>query len=209
MIKDIEHKLSVGEKVPGYLMNMYKEAVASSEVIYKSFGWGEVKRSPTLQDSQLRLLFSHLMNLSKRNFNNKGNYIDAMFLDQFGWIPKYGNSLENMGLVRLVYPTISNAHVPPCVGDKFTDKDWQDFLVICVDYFIRAGRHYFIPAELSHYLTQQIRANAVYPSDCTLTYKSKQGNVVDVKKWIPGVKLVGEKAASNNTPTLCCIRLFW
>lgn len=198
MIKDTEHKLSVGEKVPGYLMNMYKEAVASSEVIYKSFGWNEVKRSPTLQDSQLRLLFSHLMNLSKRNFNNKGNYIDAMFLDQFGWIPKYGNSLENMELVRLVYPTISNAHVPPCAGDKFTDKDWQDFLVICVDYFIRAGRHYFIPAELSHYLTQQIRANAVYPSDCTLTYKSKQGNVVDVKKWIPGVKLVGEKGKKQH-----------
>ena len=88
-----------------------------------------------------------------------------MFLDQFGWIPKYGNSLETMGLVKLVYPTIANAKVPSCAGSIFTDKDWQGFLGICVDYFMRAGRHYYISSGLNKYLTQEVRANYVYPSD--------------------------------------------
>lgn len=193
LMADVKALMAQGKRVPGYLMKNYQAIIGVSQAKYASFGWDEVKKTPTLQDSQLRLLFSHLKSLSKKNFNNKENYIDAMFLDQFGWIPKSGNSLENMGLVKLVYPTITNAHAPICVNNIFTDKDWQDFLTICIDYFIRAGRHYFIPSELGNYLTQQVRSNAVYPADSNLTYTSRQGNIVKVKKWIPGTKLVGEK----------------
>jgi Distinct helicase family with a unique C-terminal domain including a metal-binding cysteine cluster len=193
LIKYIKEKGERGEKIPGFIQHQYEEKQKLTHVKYGSFGWNEVKNKSTIQDAQLRLLYSHLKSLNKKTFDSKDNYIDAMFLDQFGWIPKYGNSLETMGLVKLVYPTIENAKTPICLGSVFTDSDWQNFLGICVDYFVRAGRHYYIPAGLNRYLTQEVRGNYVYPSNSNLTYRTKRGNVENVKKWIPGVKLVGEK----------------
>jgi len=197
-INYIKEKIERGEKVLDFMKHQYEEKLKSTQVKYGSFGWNEVKNKPTLQDAQLRLLYSHLKSLNKTIFDSKDNYIDAMFLDQFGWIPKYGNSLETMGLVKLVYPTIANAKVPSCAGSIFTDKDWQDFLGICVDYFMRAGRHYYISSGLNKYLTQEVRANYVYPSDSNLTYRTKRGNIEDVKKWISGVKLVAEKGSKQH-----------
>ncbi|WP_304155684.1 DEAD/DEAH box helicase [Hoylesella buccalis] len=198
MVDYVKSKHANGEKVPVFLLHKYNEILCSTQVEYRAYGWNEIKNRPSLQDSQLRLLYSHLQELNKRTFGSKDNYIDAMFLDQFGWIPKYGNSLETMGLVKLVYPTVANAKVPYCANGVFTNGDWQDFLRICLDYFIRAGRHYYIPAGLKNYLTQDISANSIYPSDSTLTYKSRRGNVESVKKWLSGVKLVGEKGSRQH-----------
>ena len=50
-----------------------------------------------------------------------------MFLDQFGWIPRNSNSLENLGLIHVVYPTLADARIPEELGTfGFTDSDWRD-----------------------------------------------------------------------------------
>lgn len=141
--------------------------------------------SQTLENnSDFRKLFKHLSNARGGiRFENANTYLKALMVDQFGWIPKRANSLENMGIVRLVYPALKTATCPQILKSKGCDnKDWQDFLKICLDYFIRGGRHYMISGDYQDYLTQNTYASAIYPFDSALRKNGKP-----VSRW-PSVK---------------------
>lgn len=56
------------------------------------------------------------------------------------------SSLESMGLVSMVYPTLQNLYMPArlrqwksSTGASINDDDWRDFLKICLDYGLRMG----------------------------------------------------------------------
>lgn len=135
-------------------------------------------------NSDFRKLFRHLSNARDGiRFENANTYLKALIVDQFGWIPKRANSLENMGIVRLVYPALRAAICPQLLRSNGCDnKDWQDFLKICLDYFIRGGRHYMISGDYQDYLTQNTYTSEIYPSDSTLRKNNKP-----VSRW-PSVK---------------------
>lgn len=145
--------------------------------------WDEIS-SALENNSDFRKLFYHLSNARGGNrFENASAYLKALLVDQFGWIPKRANSLENMGVVRLVYPELKKATCPTILAGKgCKDKDWQNFLKICIDYVIRGGRHYMISGEYKEYLTQNTFTSAIYPKDSELR---KNGS--PVSKW-PVVK---------------------
>lgn len=141
--------------------------------------WEEVSR--TLENnSDFRKLFKHLSDArGDFKYDNAITYLKALLVDQFGWIPKRANSLENMGIIRLVYPDLKKAKCPALLlsfGCK--DEDWQNYLKICIDYLIRGGRHYMISGEYMDYLTQNKYTSAIYPKDSELR---KNGN--PVSKW--------------------------
>ena len=141
--------------------------------------WNEI--SQTLENnSDFRKLFKHLGEArGDSKFENTSIYLKALLVDQFGWIPKRANSLENMGIARLVYPDLKRAKCPQLLLAKgCKDEDWQDFLKICLDYFIRGGRHYMISGEYKDFLTQNTYTSAIYPKDSELR---KNGNLVS--KW--------------------------
>jgi len=141
--------------------------------------------SQTLENNaDFRKLFKHLSNArGGTRYENAATYLKALLVDQFGWIPKRANSLENMGIVRLVYPALKNAICPQLLKSKgCNNKDWQDFLKICLDYFIRGGRHYMISGDYHDYLTQNTYTSAIYPFDSTLRKNGKH-----VSRW-PSVK---------------------
>lgn len=127
--------------------------------------------------ADLRHLYRHLKNarLNETSIQDSSNaesdaYLNALFLDQFGWIPKNSNSLENIGLVHIVYPPLANAQLPEELGAyksddgraPFTDKDWRDYLKICVDYQIRGGKHYIIPDSSACFLVQNTFTKNIY-----------------------------------------------
>lgn len=147
-------------------------------------GWSQISR--TLENNaDFRKLFKHLNNARSggSRYENATAYLKALLVDQFGWIPKRANSLENMGIVRLVYPDLKKAKCPVLLASKgCKNEDWQSFLKICLDYFIRGGRHYMISGEYKDYLTQNTYTSAIYPKDSELR---KHGNPVN--KW-PTVK---------------------
>lgn len=137
--------------------------------------------SQTLENnSDFRKLFKHLNSArGESKYENPARYLKALLVDQFGWIPKRANSLENMGFVRLIYPDLKRAKCPALlttVGCK--NEDWQDFLKICLDYLIRGGRHYMISSEYKDFLTQNTSTSAIYPKDSDLR---KNGH--PVSKW--------------------------
>ena len=60
----------------------------------------------------------------------------------------YENGPETMGLITLVYPALDGCGMPETLADYsdshqlgITDKDWQDYLKIAIDYFVRYNNH--------------------------------------------------------------------
>ncbi len=128
--------------------------------------WEEIKKEMA-SDADSERLYLHLQNArfnttNSANRNDKDSYLTALFLEQFGWIPRTGNTLENLGLVHLVYPRLLTERIPAGIGASlkslqpaFTDDDWRDFLKICVDYQIRGARHYCVPEQSIPFLVQE------------------------------------------------------
>ena len=86
------------------------------------------------------LMLSHYRNdVSNESFADTigGTRLAQMFLiREFGRRPKRLNNLESMGLVAVHYlglQSITNPH------PGFTLEQWQSFLKICLDFFVRAG----------------------------------------------------------------------
>ena len=135
--------------------------------------------TPLENDSNFRKLYEHVENAhGGQNHGNNANYLKALLVDQFGWIPKRANSLETMGFVRLVYPKLTNARRPGHLPETCTDSDWQNFLKICMDYVIRGGRHYMLSDAYRDYLTQNKYCSPIYPSNSQLIR-----NGGPVSKW--------------------------
>lgn len=131
--------------------------------------WNDI--SQTLENNaDFRKLFKHLSDARGGDkYENANIYLKALLVDQFGWIPKRANSLENMGIVRLIYPDLKKAKCPAILlGKGCKNEDWQNFLKICLDYLIRGGRHYMISGEYRDYLTQNTSTSAIYPKDSNL-----------------------------------------
>lgn len=179
--------ISQGDNLPGFFRvefeTLKKKLSPDQEPDVKSYEWNTIK-DELLHNADFDKLFKHLSEARGKiigvNKLDKNEYLSSLFLDQFGWIPKRANSMENMGLVKVVYPSIeSGAHCPSALAAKgLSDKDWKDFLKICVDYIIRGGRHYMISENQSDYLTQNNISTTVYPSNSTLTRNGRQ-----VQKW--------------------------
>ena len=142
----------------------------------ESVSWNEIKQSLE-NDEDLKRLYRHIQNARSANDNGNGenHYLTALFLDQFGWIPRRGNTLETLGLVHLVYPTLSKEKIPAGIAaalknvqPAFTDDDWRDFLKICLDYQIRGNKHYVIPKESEAFLVQNLYTRPVYDDSSPL-----------------------------------------
>ena len=167
--------------------------------------WDAISR--TLENNtDFRKLYKHLHDArGLKGLENTTAYLKALLLDQFGWIPKRANSLETMGFVRLTYPSLKRAKCPEYlsrVGCK--DKDWQDFLKICVDYVIRGGRHYMIAGEDKVFVTQNTYMSEIYPKNSDMRRNGKP-----VKKW-PVVKQKLDKTVcedQNRLVLLLCAAL--
>lgn len=159
--------------------------------------WDKISRSLE-NNSDCEKLFLHLDKAKQSKYKgNYTSYLKALFIDQFGWIPKRANSLETMGLVHLVYPNIKLAKCPGLLrrlnNKQNANEEWQNFLKICIDYVIRAGKHYMISGDDREYLTQNNYTRPIYPRNTNLR---KDGKLVS--RW-PSVQEQKGKIIVNET----------
>lgn len=103
--------LSIREHLPTLLFEKFKrleEKKNGTPVIPnpEEVSWGQISQSLE-NDSNFKKLYEHVDKArGRKNFKNATDYLKALLVDQFGWIPKRANSLETMGFVRLVYPAL-------------------------------------------------------------------------------------------------------
>ena len=153
--------------------------------------WSVIE-SELMSDKDLTRLFIHLSDARKKAItqikdesaqsqSNKNDYLKALFLDEFGTRPRKSNSLETMGFVCLTYPPLIKAKAPQSViAQGWNDKDWRNFLKICIDYYIRSNRHFVIPDGAFPFLTQSNLSSPIYSYDFPLS-KNDKGYLM--KKW--------------------------
>lgn len=98
--------------------------------------------TPTLSDTKSLLcgnrMFAHL----STSREDAVPYLKAIFRNAIGRRPLYENSLESLGLVSIVYPSVDAAELPNCLIDTPIDEtEWRNFLKIALDYVVRMGNH--------------------------------------------------------------------
>lgn len=100
--------------------------------------------------TDLRTLFNNNID---ENFNIKWKtYLEAMFFDQFARRLPRERSLENLGMVNIVYPSLDKAIIPDvAIQLNITQCEWQDLLKISTDYFIRNKFHFVLPPDIYTY----------------------------------------------------------
>ena len=91
-------------------------------------------------------LFNHIA--GRRNTTDETAYKAALLRQYIGRKSLYENTMENMGIISLVYPALNNIKRPNSIVDyselyglEISDQDWRDFLKIALDYFFRVGNH--------------------------------------------------------------------
>ena len=79
---------------------------------------------------------------------DKRAYKAALMRQYFGRRPRYVKNMESMGLITMSYPGLKGVKMPSILSDyaekfglKIEDKDWQDYLKVIIDHWVRTENH--------------------------------------------------------------------
>jgi len=138
-----------------------------------NLNWAELKNHLNVL-SDFKSLFKGT-NPNDSNPNAKSHYLTAILYDQFARRLPRERSLENLGMVSLVYPKLDKVTLPDIAkGFEITLNEWKSLLKIAIDYNIRYPFHFFVNTEMYPYNTGFIRSQAIYNPDA---------QQINVKRW--------------------------
>lgn len=170
------------------IQELNEKASGTQEPTFFPEDWNTIKNA-LINDPGLDSVFRHIAEARRINgyysstgVHSKENYLNALFINQFGRSPRRANSLETLGLVKLVYPKIDTRPAPVVFQRKgLNDKDWVSYLYACINYLVRENFHYIIPDGSAQYCVQDSYTDPIYGPDTTL--ERIPGRNVRVKKW--------------------------
>ena len=170
------------------IQELVDKAAGTQEPNFSPEAWNSIKNA-LINDPGLDSIFKHIAEARRLNgfyssttAHSKENYLNALFINQFGRSPRRANSLETLGLVKLVYPQIDTRPAPVEFRRKeLTDNDWVSFLYACINFLVRENFHYIIPEGSAQYCVQDSYTDPLYGPDTTL--ERIPGRNVRVKKW--------------------------
>ncbi|WP_028872941.1 DEAD/DEAH box helicase [Psychroserpens burtonensis] len=121
--------------------------------------------------------FKTLFNKSAKgeNFIIQGDiYAKSLLFDQFSKRLQRERSLENLGLVNIVYPSLENQTLPSIAEVlKITKEEWSDLLKIAADYIIRKNIHVFFDDKMRVFTSKFYHSQAIHPSNTEIANVSK------------------------------------
>ena len=103
------------------------------------------------------------------------SYAKSLLYDQFARRLKRERSLENLGLVNLVYPSFDTLSLPNEAKELGINlAEWKDLLKISADYILRHQFHFDFDESMYLFSTNFYRSQLIFPHN---------SNIVDAKKW--------------------------
>ena len=184
-----------GPRVLRRLGELEAKMAGGNEPIIKPVSWKTIQDA-LIDKQELKQMHEHIAearngNSSRRmvppSAEDRAGYLNALFINQMGRAPRRANSLETLGLVRLVYPRIDIQQAPSCFVDAGLDRnEWRSFLYICLNFFVRENFHYLIPSKSFKYCVQDSYTDPIFGPETTLTtIPSTSSDRVEkkVKKW--------------------------
>lgn len=101
-------------------------------------------------------------------------YAKTLLYDQFARRIPRERSMENLGLINLVYPALDNI-VLPKIAERLhlNQEDWTSLLKIAMDYVIRYNYHFVFDKSMYIYTSKIYRSNLIYPPNTDNTDGTK------------------------------------
>lgn len=122
----------------------------------------------------LKTLFKN-NNPREDNDVNIEKYSRALLFDNFARRIPRERSLENLGMISMVYPDLDNVQLPAiAIQYNLTIEDWKSILKIGLDYVIRYQFNFFVDTTIYPYSTSFLRSSHIHEPD---------SNLPNVKKW--------------------------
>lgn len=103
-------------------------------------------------------------------------YAKALLYDQFARRIPRERSLENLGLVNIIYPALDNIILPKIAEKLNISKDeWLSLLKIAVDFIIRSNSHFSFDEGILKFSSKRYFPSLIYSSN---------SEIINVKKWV-------------------------
>lgn len=139
----------------------------SAEVVSRSdsrANWQEIG-DHLKKKRDLRTLFEKAARGSRSEYESKcSTYARSLLFDQFARRKPQERSLENLGLVNVVYPALEKVKLPKSAERlNISELEWGDLLKIAVDYTIRYGFHFALDDSIKKFSTNYWRSRPIYP----------------------------------------------
>ncbi|MDP3312326.1 DEAD/DEAH box helicase [Lutibacter sp.] len=145
--------------------------------------------------SDLKTLFKN-NNPREDNFINLEKYSRALLFDNFARRLPRERSLENLGMVSIVYPDLDNVQLPRIAEqNNITINEWKNLLKIGLDYVIRNQFYFVLDNSIYPYTTSFLKSFQIHNSD---------SNITNAKKW-PTFR--ANEARPNRLSLLLCAGL--
>jgi DEAD/DEAH box helicase domain-containing protein len=166
MKKGIEEDLN---KINKLLSN---EGVSS--VVESRTGWTEII-DEIKKKKEFKTLFNKINRGYSKPTSDLDNYAQALLFDQFARRLPRERSLENLGLVNVVYPSLDTVLLPEIAKElKIELTEYKDLLKIAVDYIIRAKFHFIFDNSLLGFSTKMEHGtHAIFPSNTEVNRVSR------------------------------------
>jgi ATP-dependent helicase YprA (DUF1998 family)/DNA-directed RNA polymerase subunit M/transcription elongation factor TFIIS len=102
-------------------------------------------------------------------------YAKSLLYDQFARRIPRERSLENLGLVNIVYPNLDNLIAPEiAIKLGITNEEWMSLLKISADYIIRYNFNFSFDDAMRLFTSKFYRSELIYPST---------NEIAKAKKW--------------------------
>lgn len=189
------HKLSLENSVdvsPDPIRSFLEEQIknSSNSVIKREFE-RQLATLPILQRESSRLTWKQIydfvnpkrdLKILFRNNNpreedavNIEKYSRALLFDNFARRLPRERSLENLGMISLVYPDLDNVQVPPIAESyNISLAEWKSLLKIGLDYIIRYKFNFFVDPVLYPYSTSFLRSALIH---------NQNSNIIGAVEW--------------------------
>ncbi|MDZ4786859.1 MAG: DEAD/DEAH box helicase, partial [bacterium] len=142
-------------------------------VNYSRITWREVLENALFQAEEFKNLFHH--NVGGNITTNGVDYLKALIYNEFSRRLPRERSMENLGMVNLVYPSIDNLSTPKIATELgIENEEWKNLVKIALDYVIRYKFHYSITPNIRGLASSKHKSFLIYPNNT---------QVVNVSKW--------------------------
>lgn len=101
-------------------------------------------------------------------------YAKSLLYDQFARRIPRERSLENLGLVNIVYPKLDDATLPEIANKLGILKDeWHSLLKVAADYIIRYNFNFTFDDAMRLFTSKFYRSEVIYPANTEITNANK------------------------------------
>lgn len=134
----------------GYLKQAQYASGKTVEQSFNKISWQDMAQT-LLNKGDIQHIYNHNKQLKWELFSDdtgRRKIVDLLLFREFRRRPRFKNSLETLGLVRVGYENLEQATQLPMGWEHFNldVKDWQDFLKVALDFFVR--EHSFIQVDV-------------------------------------------------------------